>query len=157
MPVVLTPRRKRVAGHHQSRHRPGAARYIPHGIVSRSRRMSIDNLDSTIYTPMDSPMSYRSPTLKRAPGKPLFPRSLYFQRCLLAQHSPQGQFPFHFISFVLHVISKFLFPGVLYLSQRHRHSLPHIEQGKIRIGIPRFSRPHGSKYAVSTASEGSDR
>lgn len=41
-------------------------------IVSRSRRMSIDNLD---YSPIDSPMSYRSPALDRAPGNPLFPRN----------------------------------------------------------------------------------
>jgi len=39
-------------------------------IVSRSRRMSIDNLD---HTPMDSPVSYRSPVLERTPGNPLFP------------------------------------------------------------------------------------
>ena len=40
-------------------------------IVSRSRRISVDNLD---HTPMDSPVSY-SPVHERAPGNPLFPRN----------------------------------------------------------------------------------
>ena len=38
-------------------------------MVSRSRRISIDNLD---HTPMESPASY-SPIYERAPGNPLFP------------------------------------------------------------------------------------
>src|SRR5258706_11728414 len=60
-------------------------------IVSRSRRMSIDNLD---YTPMDSPMSYRSPALERAPGNPLFPRN--FSTLSIAPTLPAKSVPFSF-------------------------------------------------------------
>jgi len=96
-------------------------------IVSRSRRISIDNLD---HTPLDSPSSY-SPILERAPGNPLFPgnfSTLSIGPTLPARHTTRHSLPNSLI----------------------------IEQGRIRIGGPRSLRAPGNEYAVSTASEGSD-
>ena len=71
-------------------------------IVSRSRRMSIDNLD---YTHMDTPISYRSPASNAHQGTPCSQGTS--QRWLSSQHSLKSEYPCHFISFVLHAMSKF--------------------------------------------------
>jgi len=80
-------------------------------IVSRSRRMSIDNLD---YTPVDSPMSARSPVSERAPGNPLFPRN--FSALSINPTLPAKSVPFSFHSFSLCISSKFSSPGFLFIS-----------------------------------------
>ena len=69
-------------------------------IVSRRRRMSIDNLD---YTPMDSPMSYRSPALERAPGNPLFLRKFSTLSIVPILPAKSVPFSFHFICPPYHV------------------------------------------------------
>jgi hypothetical protein len=60
-------------------------------IVSRSRRVSIDNLD---YTHMDSPMSSTSPALERSQGNPLFPRN--FSTLSIGPTLPARSVPFSF-------------------------------------------------------------
>ena len=60
-------------------------------IVSRSRRMSIDNLEDVH---MESPMSYRSPVHERGPGNPLFPRN--FSTLSVGPTLPAKLVPFSF-------------------------------------------------------------
>jgi len=60
-------------------------------IVSRSRRISIDNLD---HTPMESPASH-SPVYERAPGNPLFPRN--FSTLSIGPTLPARSVPFPFL------------------------------------------------------------
>ena len=59
-------------------------------IVSRSRRISIDNLD---HTQVHSPMSY-SPVHERAPGNPLFPKN--FSTLSIGPTLPSRLVPFSF-------------------------------------------------------------
>ena len=59
-------------------------------IVSRSRRISIDNLD---HTPMESPASY-GPVYERAPGNPLFPMN--FSTLSIGPTLPARSVPFFF-------------------------------------------------------------
>ena len=82
-------------------------------IVSRSRRISIDNLD---YTPVRSPMSY-SPVHERAPGNPLFPGN--FSTLSIGPTLPSRWVPFLFFC----ALSGFSFRAFVYFLKGTTHEI----------------------------------